>query len=154
MKKLFFVIVISTVFAVLPLLAQEAQASNGNGSLYYVKVPILKIYPHSMGYVVTYQVGTYGTEVNTVYLPDEWFTPKESKGIVINMRSAMGAPNMTVYYRDGAFDHVKLYIRENRGDRSWGYMPLQTNLDDKFSDVTDVPLKFLAATDKKAESDQ
>ncbi|MDR2194331.1 MAG: hypothetical protein LBP19_07695 [Treponema sp.] len=141
MKKLFFVILTSMAFVVLPLFAQDDQESDSNG-FYYVKVPITKIYPYSKGYVVTYNVGTYGTELDTVYLPASWFSAKESKGFIINLERTPIVPNVTVYYQNGAFDHVKLYVRENRSDPIWGYMPLWTNIDDRFENVTDVPLKF------------
>ncbi|MDR2793007.1 MAG: hypothetical protein LBB61_04995 [Treponema sp.] len=141
MKKSFFVILVSMAFAILPLFAQDAEDPDSN-DFYYVKVPIAKIYPYSKGYVVTYNVGTYGTELDTVYLPASWFSTKESKGFIINLKGTPVLPNLTVYYRNGAFDHVRLYVRENRSDPTWGYMPLQTNIDDRFENVTDISLKF------------
>ncbi|MDR2446623.1 MAG: hypothetical protein LBD58_04975 [Treponema sp.] len=140
MKKLFFVILINMAFAAMPLFAQDAQDSSGD--FYYVKVPIAKIYPYSKGYVVTYNVGTYGTELDTVYIPTSWFSTKDNKAVLIRMRATPVVPNITVYYRDGAFDHVKLYVRADYRDTSWGHMPLQANLDDRFENVTDISLKL------------
>ncbi|MDR0707116.1 MAG: hypothetical protein LBF60_04480 [Treponema sp.] len=143
MKKLSFVILINMAFAALSLFAQDAQDSSGD--FYYVKVPIAKIYSYSKGYVVTYNVGTYGTELDTVYIPTSWFSTKENKAVLIEMKATPVVPNITVYYRDGAFAHVKLYVKANYSDPSWGYMPLQVNLDDRFENVTDVSLKFSIA---------
>ncbi|MDR1074083.1 MAG: hypothetical protein LBL45_10495 [Treponema sp.] len=140
MKKLFFVILINVAFAALPVFAQDAQDSEGG--FYYVKVPIAKIYPYAKGYAVTYNVGTYGTEIDTVYIPASWFSTKENKGAIVHLKATPVVPNITVYYRNGEFDHVKLYVRESYSDPSWGYMPLQTNIDDRFENVTDVPLKL------------
>ncbi|MDR0375515.1 MAG: hypothetical protein LBH85_07305 [Treponema sp.] len=140
MKKLLFVILINMAFVAMPLFAQDAQ--DAGDDFYYVKVPIARIYPYSKGYVVTYNVGTYGTEVDTVYIPASWFLARENKGFIVHLKGTPVAPNITVYYRNGAFDHVKLYVREDSRDPSWGYMPLQTNIDDRFEGVTDVPLKL------------
>jgi hypothetical protein len=131
------------VFLASPIFAQNAQDSEGG--FYYVKVPIVKIYPYSKGYVVTYNVGTYGTELDTAYIPASWFSIKEGKGAVVYLKADSVVPNITVYYRNGEFDHVKLYVRENRGDSSWGYMPLQTNIDDRFENVTEISLRFSIA---------
>ncbi|MDR2784239.1 MAG: hypothetical protein LBB48_10480 [Treponema sp.] len=140
MKKLFVIMLISAAFAALPLFAQDNQDSED--SFYYVKVPIVKIYTYSKGYVVSYNVGTYGTEIDTVYIPGSWFSIKENKGIIVYLKATPVVPNLTVYYRNGTFDHVKLYVRRDYSDPSWGYMPLQTNIDDRFENVTDISLKL------------
>jgi hypothetical protein len=49
---------------------------------------------------------------------------------------------MSVFYKDGAFDHVKLYICKDRADFSWGYMPQGADLDARFEGVEDLTLEF------------
>jgi hypothetical protein len=136
MKRFFFVITIWIAFAAVPLFAQE-----DGGSLYYVNVPIVKVYPYTKGYVVTYNIGTRSNRLATAYLPAEWFAPGGLKGEVVDVKGTQ-APSLTVVYRDGAFDHVKLYVRRDRRDASWGYMPLSTNIDDRFEDVTDLTIEY------------
>ena len=139
MKKLFFVISICALFVAVPLFAQD-DSGEAKG-FYYVNVPIARIYPYAKGYVISYNTGILGRGLDTVYIPESWFKPGERKGEVVNI-TGVKIPSFTVVYKDGAFDHVKLYVRKDRSDPSWGYMPLQTNLDDKFENVTDIPFKF------------
>jgi hypothetical protein len=138
MKKLFFVLLLA--MSCLLVSAQEAEGGTG---YYYVNVPIAMIYPYAKGYVVNYHTGVMSDNLVTIYMPQEWFAPGEGrKGSIVNLKPGTVKPSFTVVYKDGAFDHVKLYVKKDRKDPSWGYMPLSTNIDDRFEDVTDIKIEY------------
>jgi hypothetical protein len=138
MKKLFF----SLLLAMSCLLVFAQEAENGAGS-YYVNVPIVMIYPYAKGYVVKYHTGVRYESLATAYMPNEWFAPGEGrKGTIVNLKPGTVKPSFTVIYKDGAFDHVKLYLKKDRKDSSWGYMPLSMNIDDRFENVTDIKIEY------------
>jgi hypothetical protein len=126
----------------MPLIAQEEDSSSKN-PYYYVNVPIERIYPHRKGYVVSYRKGVTG--LAQAYLPVEWFVSgigNGGKGDILLLGPGTAWPYLTVFYKDGAFSHVRLYVRKERTHESWGSIPLTVNLDDRFEDVEDLKLEF------------
>ncbi|MDR1106215.1 MAG: hypothetical protein LBL44_07645 [Treponema sp.] len=140
MKKFLFTMIILTgITAALPLFAQTI--SEGKESEYfYVHVNIEKIYAYRKGYVVLYRKGV--NQMAQAYLPLEWFTEVAGKGELVSLQAPTAWPYMTVYYKSGEFDHVKLYVRKARAHETWGIVPLHVNIDDKFENITDVRLEF------------
>jgi hypothetical protein len=138
MKKLCFVVALCAVFQIMPLFAQNL---TGNESEYfYVNVPIEKVYPYRKGYVVQYRKGV--NQMARAYLPIEWFEQAASKGDLVYLGPGKNWPYLTVYYKDGIFDHVRLYLRRDRAHQSWGNIALGINIDDRFENVDDLKLEF------------
>jgi hypothetical protein len=142
MKKIVFLaLVCLTVIGILPLAAQNNAASNGNDSdFYYVTVHLEKVYPYRKGYAVSYRQGV--NKLATAYLPEEWFHGTAAKGDLVYLPSGQDWPHLTVYYSNGEFSHVRLYIRKDRGHTTWGNIPLNVNIDDRFDDSGDLKLAF------------
>ncbi|MDR3168043.1 MAG: hypothetical protein LBT93_08865 [Treponema sp.] len=140
MKKVVFIAAIFTMLStVVPVMAADIP-DDKRSEYYYVTVPIERIYPYRRGYVVSYQKGVTG--IATVYLPVEWFTAASGKGELITLGSGTTWPHLTVYYRAGQFSHVRLYVRRERGHESWGNVPLNVNIDDRFENIDDLKLEF------------
>jgi hypothetical protein len=139
MKKLFFVAALSVVFQIMPLFAQTL-SEDKESEYFYVNVPIEKVYPYRKGYVVQYRKGI--NKMARAYLPVEWFEDAANKGDLIYMGPGNSWPYLTVYYRDGVFDHVRLYLRRDRGHASWGNIPIGVNIDDRFENIDDLKLEF------------
>jgi hypothetical protein len=143
-KKILFIITIGiAVVMVMPVIAQEEEDSGSKSPYYYVNVPIERIYPHRKGYVVSYRKGFTG--LATTYLPVEWFAAgvgNSGKGDIVLLGPGSAWPYLTVFYKDGAFSHVRLYVRQERGHESWGNIPLTVNLDERFENVEDLKLEF------------
>jgi hypothetical protein len=139
-KRFFFLICLClTLLAALPAAAQEI-ADENKSPYFYVKVPIERVYPYRLGYVVEYRRGLVGR--SRVYLPLEWFTGSAGKGEYIAMGTGSDWPYLTVYYKDKEFSHVRLYVRRDLRHETWGNLPMGLNLDDRFENVTDVKLEF------------
>ena len=130
MKKLIIAVVfIAVATAGLPLFAQQIP-NEQESEYYYVNVTLEKIYPYRKGYVVQYRKGI--NQVGRSYLPTEWFTSAAARGEIINLPRGKEWPSMTVYYKDGEFSHVRLYVHPHRGHQTWGYIPQNVNIDDRF----------------------
>ena len=81
-------------------------------------VPIMKVLAHPLGYRVLYVKSNM--EVADFHVPYSWFKPG-GKGHVV-FGSGRSYPFFSVFYVDGKFDHVKLYLVESMGHISWGSM--------------------------------
>ena len=140
-KALIFTILLSVAAGLAPLAAQQAaSSSSGVEGSYAITVSLERVYPYRKGYVVKYTRGLGKT--SDAYLPIEWFQGTGNKGDLILLGSGTDWPHMTVFYKDGQFSHVRLYVRKERGHESWGDVPLNVNIDDRFEGVEDIRLEF------------
>ncbi|MDR2070582.1 MAG: hypothetical protein LBP81_04075 [Treponema sp.] len=138
MKRHFLIGIIVLIAVVFPAAAQEG-ADNKKAAYYYVNTTVEKIYPYRKGYVIQYRKGL--TDVGRLYLPVEWFTDAASKGEIVHLGRGTDWPSLSIYYKDGEFSHVRLYVRSLPHD-SWGNIPLGVNLDSYFENVDEVHLEY------------
>jgi hypothetical protein len=140
MRKLLFLITLSLIVAGLPLVAQQNTSSSDVEGSYAITVSLERVYSYRKGYVVRYakKLG----KVADAYLPIEWFQGTGNKADLILLGSGTDWPHMTVFYKDGKFSHVRLYVRKERSHESWGNVPLTVNIDDRFEGVEEVILQF------------
>lgn len=124
--------------------AQDGRAggSSEESPFGVITIPVEKIYYHSKGYVVEYRKNGMGTE--RIYLPLSWFrqngnTETTRKGELIKIKNGNVWPYISVYYRDGKTDHVRLYVRDN-AHQTRGAIPNSVNLDDKFDGVEEITI--------------
>ncbi|MFA7566721.1 MAG: hypothetical protein WCY01_06810 [Alkalispirochaeta sp.] len=93
-------------------------------------VYIQRVYPHSQGYKVVYnRSDLYPGEV---YLPGRWFTQASGKGSIM-YNSNQSVPYMTVFYSDGVFSHVRLFVHSNPSHPTWGTLPGGKDLSQEFA---------------------
>ncbi len=104
----------------------------------YRNIAIEKIYPHQLGYVISYRKGP--SEFANAYLPLTWFAQSAGKGELIHLGIGKMWPYLTVYFKDDKFSHVRLYVRDY-SHSSWGRLPINANLDSNF-DVEEVLLEY------------
>lgn len=117
MKKLLAV----SVFALFVL----GLASAADSPLYAKVVPVHKITSHQKGYKVNY-VTNHG-DLKTLYVPIEWFYPtsefKTSDGFIraeLVKGSGQAYPYLQIFWKDGTFHHLRLFVRQDFRDPSWG----------------------------------
>lgn len=142
MKRLSVIICVSVLIGLaVPVFAQQS-ATGTESEFYYVQVPIERIYPYSKGYVVTYKKRFKGTA--TLYLPHDWFNGAgaDAKGDIIYMGSGATWPHLTIYYKSGEFDHVRLYVRKEAGHETWGSVPANVHIEDRFEDVETLKIEY------------
>ncbi len=106
-------------------------AQEDKGSVYYVKsLVITQVAMGTNGYKVTYQ-NSRGKLYNT-YIPHQWFVGTDRKAERINTLSP-SAPYMDVYYRDGAFSHVRLFLISTSDHATWIGIDSDEDLSSNFS---------------------
>jgi hypothetical protein len=141
MKK----IVVAVIFAAIltagsPLFAQQNSREGQDSEYYYINLSLEKIFPYRAGYVVQYRTGL--NRLSTTYLPMEWFAHAASRGEIIKLPRGQGWPSLTVYYKDGEFSHVRLYVHAQASHSTWGNVPQTVNIDDRFQNVDTIQLEF------------
>lgn len=77
---------------------------------------IAKVYASRFGYKVLFYKGT--TDVGVFYLPLEWFGKAGGKGEIV-WGLDPSYPSFTVFYIDGKFSHIRLYLIKDLKDQSW-----------------------------------
>jgi hypothetical protein len=133
------VICIAAVLVLLATLPAFSQAQNYAKDAYVKSVHIIKVWTHPMGYKV--QFFTSKSRVADMYVPLSWF----NKGIDSKAEIVYGVdaeyPYFTIYWVDGKFDHVTLYLRSDYRDLTWGELGGTADYTSQFS-VEDVPKEF------------
>lgn len=135
MKKLLAILIFALVSA--------GFASAAESPMYAKVVPIQKVTSHEKGYKVTYFTGHY--DVKAIYVPMEWLYQiadyKTSDGFIkaeIVRGNGPTYPYMQIFWKDGKFHHLRLFVMDNYNHRSWGIVDPAENLGAKF-DPTKVP---------------
>jgi len=140
MKKFVFTAIFIVFLAAgLPVFAQD-QRDERDSEFYYINVSLEKVYPYRKGYIVQYRKGFF--EHGKAYLPAEWFTDADSKGEIITLPRGKSWPSMTVYFRNGEFSHVRLYVHHVATHWTWGIVPQDVDLDDRFDYIDKVTIDF------------
>ncbi|MBN1834491.1 MAG: hypothetical protein JW820_01505 [Spirochaetales bacterium] len=120
------------------MVAAAAFAQDTEEPQVFVKtLPIMKVLAHPLGYRVLYVKSSM--EVADFYVPFSWFKPG-GKGEVV-FGSGEAYPFFSVFYVNGEFDHVKLYLIERMGHVSWGSMRRREGDSSKF-DVETLDLQY------------
>jgi len=137
MKKLIIALVLLAVLS--PLFAQNNKEELPN--LYYINVPVEKIYPSGKGYIIQYLKNT--GIMGTVGIPNEWFIYSKNTGgqpesgtaaaslqyvaagkaEIVTLPSGRNWPTLTVFYKDGEFSHIRLYVHRDKSHSTWGNIP-------------------------------
>ena len=129
MKKLLFVLII--IALTLPVFAQSN--SRNEGDMYYINVPLEKVYETHTGYVVQYRKGI--NQIGTVGLPYEWFTEAGGRAEVMKLPRGKNWPSLTIFYKEGVFSHIRLYIHPSRAHITWGVVPTGADVSRHFMDA-------------------
>jgi len=129
MKKLIIVLVFMAVIS--PVFAQNNQNnSKNNPNVYYINVPVEKIWLAGKGYIIQYRKST--TQLGTVGVPYDWFTSPDSSAELVRLPKGTNWPNMSVFYIDGKFSHVRLYMHWQKSHQTMGVTPLGADVSRHF----------------------
>jgi hypothetical protein len=116
MKKSSFVLICS-LFLLLSVLAQAQETEKED---FFAKtVLITKIYSHALGFKIVYHKVSLGLGV--IYVPFSWFSQVNSPGDLITGDDS-SYPYFTVFYRNGKFDHIEVFVQRSREHISWGLL--------------------------------
>lgn len=114
------------LFGLLILFSVLMLTSATKSTLFTKSVTITKIYPHKMGYRVIYL--TSALEFKEIYLPVDLFKIENGSKIFYGNNEAF--PYMQIFWQNGEFSHVKLYVMDDFRDITWGSL----NNPDQYND--------------------
>lgn len=129
MKKRILIVAILAIMVAGFLGAQEAQTSR-ESELFVHTVYLNQVFRHRLGFKVTYTAENL--DFKQKYIPSSWFTQAAGKGEIVHTDSK-SAPYMDVYFRNGEFSHVRLFVRDDPNHTSWGRLKNEPGTQEKFN---------------------
>ncbi|MEM5948757.1 hypothetical protein WKV44_09425 [Spirochaetia bacterium 38H-sp] len=96
-------------------------------SLYVKTVYVSKVYTYDQGYKVLYV--KQNLDIGTAYIPLKWV--KEKKAIIVPGNDPL-YPYMSIYWKEGQFYRVILYIPDDPRNPAWGFTSKTDQEADKF----------------------
>ena len=107
--------------------------------IYAKSVPIVKIYTHQLGYKIYYI--EQNSDIGYFYVPVSWFIGAGSRGSII-WGLKPEHPYFSIYWEDGKFSYIKLFLGRNLREDSWGVLTDAPSLiKDKF-EIEELVLEF------------
>jgi len=114
---------------------------NREENFYYVNVSVEKVYPVKEGYVVQYLCSASST-IATIGIPNEWLTNAAGRAEIVHIQVLGDWPTMTVFFVDGKFSHVRLYVHPAKSHLTWGNIPQGANVSQFFKDADSFNLEY------------
>ena len=140
MKKLIITLLFLTVLAAGISLFAQTIAPEHSSEFYYVNVHLEKVYPTRFGYILMYRKGV--NDLGRVVVPNEWFTRAGSLSELITLPKGPSWPSLTVFYKDGEFSHLRLYVHSSRAHTTWGNVPLNADVASLFENVETIHIEY------------
>jgi len=106
----------TTVLVLIAFVALGLAAADS--AFYPVRIDVIKVFSHGDGYKVVYRKGS--ADVGAVYIPSRWFVPGGKAELIRAFDPSF--PYMTIFYKDGKFDHLRLYVLPDQRDLTWGVL--------------------------------
>jgi hypothetical protein len=136
MKKLSAVLAVMLVIAAAEIRAEESK-------FYARSFLIEKVYPHALGWKILYI--TSKMSYATTYLPHKWFSQSTTKkGVMAKGEIAWGNdpafPYMIVFWKEGKFSHVRLFLKKDMHDITYGV--INPDQDSASFDVEEPALEY------------
>ncbi|MCX7029482.1 MAG: hypothetical protein NTU62_05100 [Spirochaetes bacterium] len=130
----------TAIVVLLVLACCTAFAQEKAGRDVYVKtVPIARVYPHMLGYRILYFTSTL--EYAEMYVPGSWFSFSGTSKANVIWGETSEFPYFSIYWADGKFDRILLYLHSNMHHISWGSLPPGIDLTSQFN-VQEPPRNF------------
>ena len=118
------------IAAVLAVFASAVLFADAQPNMYVKTVPIVKIYAMKEGYRIVYRM----TDLNLseFYVPLSWFDPSVGKAVLV-IGDDPTYPYFSIFWKDGKYDFVRLYVKRDQNDPSWGLSPAGFDTQGKFN---------------------
>ncbi len=104
--------------------------SAAESDLYVKTLYIEKVYPHELGYKIEYRRSN-SMFLATAYLPLEWFGRSDGPARIVYANDN-SVPFVNIYWRNGEFDHLVLFVHESFRHISWGTLRQTEGVASKF----------------------
>ncbi len=131
LKKMILICLVMFFFAGFYTFADESD-------MFVKTMPIVKIYSHQLGYKVVYLKNDLN--FGEFYVPLKWFDLAGGKGVIIKGFDP-AYPYFSIFWKQGKFHSVKLYVKRDLRDGSWGALKIVPDISDKF-EIDELELDF------------
>ena len=129
MKKLIIILLFSLL-----CFSLYAQQNAEEQDLFYINVPIVRVYDHIDAYVVHYLKGNM--EVGQVFVPKVWFNQHELNKSRVRPLAKGLDPYMTVIYESGTFRKVFINMPVDRKHSAWKILSRNVDVASKMNTET------------------
>ncbi len=120
-------------FALFPLFSET-----NNEDIYVKTIPIIKIYSHRLGYKIVYLNSK--RQLASIYVPMKWFEHAAGKAELVTGNDS-DYPYFSIFWKNGKFDFIRIYVKSDMADPSWGVLNDTPDLAKKF-DIDTIKLDF------------
>ncbi len=122
MKKLIGIVVLLLVLGA-ALYADESK-------MFVVTKLITRIYTHRLGFKVVYLKNDL--TLGEFYVPMEWFDKAGGKGVLVRGDDPT-YPYFSVFWYEGKFHSIKLYVKSDLADETWGSLAYREGIEQEFA---------------------
>ncbi|MFP4364977.1 MAG: hypothetical protein ACLFR1_14030 [Spirochaetia bacterium] len=128
------------LFFLLILLITSSVCIYADTSEFFVQsLFITRVYPHRLGYRIVYQ--RTDNQYDEFYIPRGWFQEAAGRGEMI-FGTDDAYPFFSVFYRNGEFHHIRIYVRDNYNHPTWGTLEAPRTYDQYFQDVETLEIEY------------
>ncbi len=132
-KTIGLVLVFLAFWGMFSLYAQEQDTK-----IFVKTVSIIKIYSNSAGYKVLYLKSNM--ELGEFYVPMHWFASAAGKAELV-WGDQPAYPYFSIFWVDGKYDHIRLYVHKNIDSESWGILK-EDSVEKSVFEVEELNLEF------------
>mgnify|MGYP006281731171 CR=1 FL=1 len=101
---------------------------------FFVKtVPITKVYLYNEGFRILYLKSSL--DFGVFYVPMDWFSTSANSKAEVVYDTNPAFPYFSIFWENGEFHHIRLYLEENRDAESWGDKPLTEEILSRFENT-------------------
>jgi len=137
MRKIVFALIF---LAMLTPAYSQNRNRNTETDMYYINVSIEKIYSTSLGYIILYRKGS--SQLGTVSVPNEWFTESAGRAEMMRLPTGQDWPTMSIFYKNGEFSHVRIYVHRVPAHSTWGLLPGTVDVRQYFTDTENFNIEY------------
>ncbi len=98
--------------------------------MYVHTARILKVYNHNLGFRVVY--AKESLDIGVLYVPLKWFRGTDAKAEVA-YGNAPSYPYMSVFWENGEFSLIRLYLHESKNHSSWDKLDSTPEIIERFN---------------------
>lgn len=128
------IVALGLILLIVGIFALQAKESD----MFVKTQPIVKIYTHRLGFKVIYLKSDLS--MAEFYVPIDWFSLAGGKGVLVKGEDS-AYPYFSIFWLNGEFNSIKLYVKSNLQDLTWGALETTPGLRDRFN-VETLDLEF------------
>ncbi len=116
----------------------QTETSEEDLDLYYINLPIVKIFTHPEGYYILYR--SSNLKIGKLYIPWEWMDYRDQRAVYDTVGTGVN-PYISYVINNGSFYQLRIKASANLFHPTWGVIGASEIPDENF-DVESVNINF------------